>query len=116
MKKILFLFLILIFQNIAFSQNNVVEQVNIELSSRKEAKILIPKSEIKDINVLAKTISLDYPKGEFWLGYVNEKQYKNFLKLNLKHSLYTESYTKALTMATNLSQMSSWDRYPTYLV
>lgn len=116
MKKILFLFLILIFQNIAFSQNNVVEQVNIELSSRKEAKILIPKSEIKDINVLAKTISLDYPKGEFWLGYVNEKQYKNFLKLSLKHSLYTESYTKALTMATNLSQMSSWDRYPTYLV
>ena len=116
MKKIFLLLFILIFQNIVFSQNNVVEQVNIELSSRKEAKILIPKSEIKDINVLAKTISLDYPKGEFWLGYVNEKQYKNFLKLNLKHSLYTESYTKALTMATNLSQMSSWDRYPTYLV
>ena len=116
MKKIFLLLFILIFQNIVFSQNNVVEQVNIELSSRKEAKILIPKSEIKDINVLAKTISLDYPKGEFWLGYVNKKQYKNFLKLNLKHSLYTESYTKALTMATNLSQMSSWDRYPTYLV
>ena len=47
MKKILFLFLILIFQNIAFSQNIVVEQVRLELSSRKEAKILIPKSEIK---------------------------------------------------------------------
>lgn len=116
MKKILFLFLILIFQNIAFSQNIVVEQVRLELSSRKEAKILIPKSEIKDINIIAKTISLDYPKGEFWLGYVNEKQYDNFLKLNLKHSLYTESSPKALTMATNLSQMSSWDRYPTYLV
>lgn len=116
MKKIFLLFLIFAFHSIAFSQNNVIEQVRFELNNRKEAKILIPKSEIKDINLLSKTISLDYPKGEFWLGYVNEKQYNNFLKLNLKHSLYTESSPKALTMATNLSQMSSWDRYPTYLV
>lgn len=116
MKKIFLLLFILVFQNIAFSQINVIEQVHIELKARKEAKILIPKSEIKDINLLGQTISLDYPEGDFWLGYVNEKQYNNFLKLNLKHSIYRESSPKIIRMATNLSQMNSWDRYPTYMV
>lgn len=116
MKKTFLLFFGLLAFNIAFSQSNVIEEIRREISIRGEAKILIPKSEIRDINLLANTIGLDYPKGDFWLGYVNEKEYNNFLNLNLKHSLFVDSYPKALTMATTLSQMDAWDRYPTYLV
>ena len=117
MKKIyLFLFAVFVCQ-IVSAQNNVIEDVSNVINKRGEAKILIPKNEVSNLNILANIISLDYPKGDFWLGYVNNKQYNNFLTLNLKHSLYKEtSNDKALNMATTMSQMSNWDRYPTYQV
>ena len=116
--KRLFIFLFAVFFiNLAYSQENIVEKVRNEIKVWGEAKILIPKNNIKDLNILAKTISLDYPKGDFWLGYVNQKQYDNFLALNLKHKIFEEdNSTKALTMAATMAQMSNWDRYPTYQV
>lgn len=117
MKKIYLLFLTIFICQIVSAQSNIIDNVRNIINEKGEAKILIPKSEVKDINELANTISLDYPKGDFWLGYVNNKQYNKFLTLNLKHSLYKEEPgTKALNMATTMAQMSSWNRYPTYQV
>lgn len=117
MKKIYLFLIAVLFINIAYSQSNVIEDVLNEIEKRGEARILISKDEVYDLNLLAKTISLDYPKGDFWLGYINKKQYNNFLSLNLKHILYKEdNAAKALTMATSMAQISNWDRYPTYQV
>jgi hypothetical protein len=117
MKKFKILVLILCFCQVLSAQTSVIKDVYKIISEKGEAKILIPKKEVKDLNLLAKTISLDYPKNDSWLGYVNQKQYNKFLLLNIKHSLYIEdNSTKALTMATTMAQMSSWDRYPTYRV
>lgn len=117
MRKIYLLFFAVFLSQIVSAQSNVIDDVRKIINERKEAKILIPKSEVKDINVLANIISLDYPKGDYWLGYVNNKQYNQFLTLNLKHSIYKESSEpKALNMATTMVQMSSWNRYPTYQV
>lgn len=116
--KRLFIFLFAVFFiNLTYSQENIVEKVRNEIEVWGEAKILIPKDNIKDLNILAKTISLDYPQGDFWLGYVNQKQYDNFLLLDLKHKIFEgDNPIKALTMATTMSQMNNWDRYPTYQV
>lgn len=117
MKKIYLLFLAIFICPIVSAQSNIIDDVRNIINEKGEAKILIPKSEVKDINILANTISLDYPKGDSWLAYVNNKQYNKFLTLNLKHSIYKEtSVTKALNMATTMAQMSSWNRYPTYQV
>ncbi len=117
MKRLIVFLLGILFLNTAYSQGNALEKVRNAISISGEAKILIPINEIKDIDLLANTINLDYPKGDNLLAYVNEKQYSNFLKLNLKHSFFEEdNSSKALTMATTMSQMSNWDKYPTFQV
>ncbi|MCK9163053.1 MAG: M14 family zinc carboxypeptidase [Bacteroidales bacterium] len=117
MKRIILFFIVIFSVHFAYSQETVIEKVRNDISIWGEAKILIPKDEIYDLNLLAHTISLDYPKGNNWLGYVNEKQYNNFLALNLKHSFFEEqNNSKALTMALTMAQMNDWNRYPTYEV
>ncbi|HHT03213.1 MAG TPA: T9SS type A sorting domain-containing protein [Bacteroidales bacterium] len=117
MKRLILFFLGILLVNLTYSQDIVVEKVRNAISIGGEAKILIPMAEIKDLDLLANTINLDYPKGNNWLAYVNEKEYNNFLKLNLKHSFFEEGNSpKALTMATNMAQMNNWDKYPTYEV
>src|SRR5690554_2735803 len=114
-RSVLFLLFISFFSSL-YSQSKEIDEVLSYLHINKEAKILIKQSEIKDINLLANTIGLDYPKGEYWLGYVNEKEYTEFLKLKIYHKLYVEKTPKVLNMAYTISQISSWDKYPTYLV
>ncbi|MDD2190997.1 MAG: M14 family zinc carboxypeptidase [Bacteroidales bacterium] len=117
MKRLILFFLGILFVNLTYSQDIVIEKVRNEISIWGEAKILIPMAEIKNLDLLANTINLDYPKGNSWLAYVNEKEYNNFLKLNLKHSFFEEENSpKNLTMATNMFQMNNWDKYPTYEV
>lgn len=117
MKKIILLFIGIIFTHLAYSQETVIEEVGREISIWGEAKILIPMDKVYDINILANTISLDYSKGGNWLGYVNKKQYNRFLDLNIEHSLFEgENSAKALTMAKTMDEMSNWDCYPVYEV
>lgn len=116
MKKFLLFFLCFFYVSLLLAQNNGIEEIRKVIIERGEAKILIPKNSISDIQAIANIISLDYPQGDSWLGYVNKKQYESFLKLGIKHSIYIENGTKALTMASTMTQMSNWDRYPTYSV
>jgi PKD repeat protein len=68
-----------------------------------------------DVNNLSKIISIDKFDGTKAIAYANKKEFEEFLKFDIEFSIIENSAnTKALTMATSISQMSDWDRYPTY--
>ncbi|MDR0789245.1 MAG: carboxypeptidase regulatory-like domain-containing protein [Bacteroidales bacterium] len=94
-------------------EENKVREV---LSRRGEAKILVSASK-NEIGNLGNVVSIDAKNGDKWLCYVNEKEFNNFLTLNLPYQACIEdNQSKALTMANAVNQMSSWDRYPSYEV
>lgn len=116
MRALFIFFFSLLSFSLSFSQTKENEEIKSYIKINGEAKILINIEDIKDIQTLANTISLDYPKGNYWLGYVNISEYNNFLKLGLRHKLYIDKTPKAISMANTVSEMNNWDKYPTYKV
>ncbi|HQH19067.1 MAG TPA: M14 family zinc carboxypeptidase [Bacteroidales bacterium] len=68
--------------------------------------------------VLTKMISLDgfNSKTLQVKAVANEKEFADFLKLKIPYTIIKEQETRAITMATTVADMSSWNRYPTYSV
>lgn len=86
------------------------------LNQRGEAKILVKASENK-LEELSLFTSIDRKIENEYLVYVNEKQFNNFLTLELEYRLYQEEkQEKQISVATTIEQMQSWDRYPSYQV
>ncbi|HNV52197.1 MAG TPA: M14 family zinc carboxypeptidase, partial [Tenuifilaceae bacterium] len=106
MKKLLFTLLIFSCIN-AYSQH-----------PEKYFKFIEPNKE--SINTkITKLISIDKVVKDTVWAYANLKEFENFQKLGYKIELLTPPSlvaTKALNMATDISQMANWDRYPTYAV
>jgi|GEM_PF-737561 len=72
------------------------------------------KAAIESITSL---ISIDNVKGNTVYAFANEKEFKAFQRLGIPYSFIDESKaTKALDMATTVSEMALWNRYPTYEV
>lgn len=86
------------------------------LSENGQAKILVAAS--RDwLDVLSNTVSVDAFRSGKWLCYVNEKGFDKFLTLNLPYEPLIENrQSKASWVATDTSQMLSWNLYPSYEV
>jgi len=70
--------------------------------------------------ILTNIISIDRLKNDTVYAYANEKEMVQFEKLGYKFTILPNSdlstKTVIITMATSVSQMSTWDKYPTYEV
>ncbi len=67
--------------------------------------------------VLTRIISIDRINHDTIYAYANDDELKRFEKLGYKYLLLphpSSLNTKAITMATTIEEMVSWDRYPTY--
>jgi len=65
---------------------------------------------------LTRMMSIDKVQGTRVYAYANTSEFAGFLSLKIDFSLVDEYYNspKAITMASGLSEMQNWDRYPTY--
>ncbi len=70
----------------------------------------------KEINKLTKIISVDNVKGNTVWAYANDKEFEEFSKLDYKieELPLNDSKGKVINMATTVTEMANWDRYPTY--
>ncbi|HPS83831.1 MAG TPA: M14 family zinc carboxypeptidase, partial [Bacteroidales bacterium] len=50
------------------------------------------------------------------IAYANATEFQTFLSRNIPYEIIPKDVPKALTMATTVAQMSTWDKYPTYSV
>ena len=68
---------------------------------------------------ITKIISIDNIKADTVYAYANNKELESFKKFGYKIEFLPApsiSDSKVINMATDITQMSSWDRYPTYEV
>lgn len=119
MKKLLILLILSISFIPIFAQNiSEIDFANEKLQERGEIyfKFAIPSQEI--LNQLSKIISIDNVDYQNVFAYANEIEFQQFLEFHIPFIPMYDYYThkKATTMATVVSEMANWDRYPTFSV
>jgi len=113
MRKInlLFLLLFLTALQLLFAQSldeNYFHE-NIEVYFKFEAGTNTDLQEITNI------ISIDNVEGNTVYAYANEKEYNNFLLLNINHEVLPRPGTLIIPeMSDNAEAIMDWDTYPTY--
>lgn len=112
-KFFVFLSFVGLFIVLCNGQNADRHEVEAVLQKRGEAKVLI-SAEKTDLQRLADIVSLDYRHGDKWLAYVNARQFEALCESGFAFELFEEREPKAADMASDISQMQSWNRYPTY--
>ena len=76
--------------------------------------VVSDKSDIDNITLI---ISIDNVVGDTVYAYANNIEFNKFKKLGIAYEFIPETKSaKAITMATTVDEMGSWDRYPTYEV
>ena len=113
MKKLVCLFCCMLGFVLTFAQTTTRDKVNAVLQKKGEAKLLI-KAQEQDLELLARTVSLDYRYGEEYLAYVNKKQFERFCETGLDYRLFEDNGPKTVLMAETTDEMLSWNRYPVY--
>ena len=113
MRKLACLFCCMLGFVLSFAQTTTRDKVNAVLQKKGEAKLLI-KAQEEDLELLARTVSLDYRHGEEYLAYVNEKQFERFCETGLDYRLFEDNGPKTVLMAETTDEMLSWNRYPVY--
>ena len=126
MQKYLLLILIIIIAGPLSAQTNSAaqaQQATQILQDRGEIIISFIVSNKDQINNdLTNIMSIDQVKeipdngGYEVRAYANPQEFQVFLTRNIPYTIVPRLVPKALTMATTVAQMASWNRYPTYSV
>lgn len=107
MKRTLYIILILI---LFFSRAILAQS---ESQMLYHFKFLI--SDKSELNYITQIISIDNVINDTVYAYANSAEFARFQSLNIAYNLISDTKsTKALSMASVLSEMASWDKYPSY--
>lgn len=124
-KYILFIFFVMITGSMPAQNSNTeqLQQATQILQNRGEIIIKFNVDTKAQINKdFTHIMSIDhvkelpYGQGYEVRAYANSEEFQEFLTRNIPYEIIPKSIPKALTMATTVSQMANWDRYPTYSV
>jgi PKD repeat protein len=118
--KLFFILFVLLFASIRLlsQYQSDIEFAQDKLDSRGEFYFYFETSNLSDLIQLKEIISIDDVYGNIVYAYANQIEFDQFLEFNLPFNAVDEYYNapKALTMATTVTQMVNWDRYPTHAV
>ncbi len=116
MRQILLLASFLIVGSI-FSQdldkNNTVKQI---IKNKGQVEVQFFEKNPEQLKRLSSQISIDDYKNGLVTAFLSKKQVDDFLEHNYNYRIVTSRNVMDLTMATSVSEMSNWDKYPTYEV
>lgn len=118
MKKILcFIFLFVSIFTFAQKDNSELDKAQNQINKYGDLYFKFPISKKSDLQNLPNYISIDNVVGKTVFAYVHKNNFDKLLNLQLPFEVVAKSGgTKALTMATTVSAMANWDKYPTYSV
>ena len=94
----------------AVAQNSLDEL----FARHPEVVFTFEENDNAKLRELGRIISIDNRKGSTITAYANRQEFEAFLQKGYPYTIIPKSSDKAVTMATTMAQMSSWDRYPTY--
>ena len=106
MKEFITLLLLLIF----------VINTPVSAQKQKEYYFKFSISNTSELDVITDIISIDNVKNNEVFAYAMQRELEEFRKLGYKIEFLEKKVSKSYNMATSISEMTNWDRYPTYEV
>ncbi|GEM_PF-300300 len=105
-KHLLLFFTFLLYFQFAYSQEKIEHIIKFNISSRDE------------LEKITRMVSIDAIDDNIVTAYVNNKQLEKFKQSNYSFIILPTPSEKSakVTMATTVSEMSNWDKYPTHEV
>jgi PKD repeat protein len=115
MKILRIILILLVSCTSIFAQNSGIESL---IQTRGEAVLVIEKPSKNDVVAISKITSIDRFVDDGIVVYANDKQYSYLQKMNMSMRLDNDYYEseKSISMASSLSEMQNWDKYPTWAV
>ncbi len=83
-------------------------------AAHPEVVFSFEESDASNLRELGRIVSIDNRKGNTVTAYANRAEFEAFLQKGYDYTIVRRKAEKAVSMATTVAQMSSWDRYPTY--
>jgi PKD repeat protein len=118
LKKYTFILIIILsfISVISYSQNNIIDSIfqnKSELTFKFKAK-----SKLQVDTLITNIVSVDAYNSTSLTGIAvaSKTQFINFLKLNIPYWVIVKDQSKAINMASTVSQMALWNKYPYYQV
>ncbi len=117
--RLLIIIIFLFISSRLFSQENIEElnKAKHQINTYSDVFFKFPASTFSSIDKIPSFISIDFIRNDTIYAYVHKKNFNKLLSLNIPFKVVSKGAdAKALTMATTVSEMANWDRYPTYSV
>ncbi|MDL2262400.1 carboxypeptidase regulatory-like domain-containing protein [Bacteroidales bacterium OttesenSCG-928-I21] len=116
MKKFTFLIFILLSTAAICQNNNKLNFVFDKLKKQNEIYFSFTCENKEVIKNLSQELSISKITDSIVYAFANTKEFEKFLEYNLDFDPVYEYYnsTKSIQMASTLSEMSNWDRYPSH--
>lgn len=86
------------------------------MSLNAQVRLQVIEPDETRMPLLSRAASIDSRHDSCYIVYANNKELKTLQKLGFRYTLLPETQSKALTMATTLTEMRQWNCYPTYPV
>lgn len=83
-------------------------------ATHPEVVFSFEESDAAKLRELSRIVSIDKRRGNTVTAYANRAEFEAFLQKGYNYTIIRRNAEKAVSMATTVAQMSSWDRYPTY--
>ncbi len=117
MRKLLSFIIISLFINLGIMAQNLNTQVRNLIQSNHQVTVKFTEKDQTKVRKISKLISIDgYTNGVITAD-ISQLQIDHFLDLGYNYSIiYKNRALNALNVATTVSQMSNWDKYPSYSV
>jgi hypothetical protein len=113
MKNIFISIILLLFCINLNAQSELTKAKSI-LENKGEVKILVDTKN-NSLTSLSRIVCLAKKTSDStWLAFANKKQLDRVVDSNIQFKVFNENTLKSILVATDTSQMSSWNRYPTY--
>jgi hypothetical protein len=112
--KFLYIFLSIAISASAQKNNDELHKAYNQIQNFKEVYFKFKIKNKNELNRLPGFISVDNRLGNIVKAYVPKPKFQDLLKLNIPFEVIEKTKNKSLDMATTVSQMQNWDKYPTY--
>jgi len=103
------------FQNVLAQEITELKKAQDLLNTKGEVHLVFDANSKYEVSILSGYMSIDKVVGNRIFAYLSKQQFEYFQKLNYSYKvLETQDNSKAVTMATTIEQMGTWNRYPTH--
>ncbi len=115
--RLIWSFILILITNLLVGQTLLLKERLVNTVQKKgQAIVEFHENKTAKLNQLSKIISIDWYRNGIVRAYISQRELETFLSEGYDFSIVEDKSPSYIEVAHNLSDMSDWDKYPSYEV